>query len=142
MTGTWKGYYRHDIEFMRKETGFDKTGFTIKITAFDGKNFSGSVYEDIATGGMPETGKVTGRVEGKTINLKKMMPVQTLVHPQLGRIRNEHKKHSALYYSGTLNPENDYNGIWKFGIKIGFLFGFLPIPHRPATGTWSMKKID
>jgi len=139
MTGTWLGYYKYDNELHQKTIGFDKTNFTIIIQSFDGKNFKGIVNDDITTGGMKETGDIVGSVEGEKLSFQKFMPRETLFNPNGERITSD-KKHRTLYYSGILsNDKKEITGQWKFKIKIGFLFGLIPIPYRGGKGTWSMK---
>lgn len=142
MTGTWKGYYRYNTEWVREKSGFDRTVFTIEIAEFDGKNFSGTVNDDTNTGGMPETGKITGVINGNSISFQKFMPVHSVIHPELGHLKIPHEKHPTLYYEGKSDDKNKYTGNWKFKIKIGFILGILPVPYRPAKGTWAMEKVQ
>jgi hypothetical protein len=75
MIGHWKGHYTFEKEQIQKMIGFEKTYFEITIEKFDGVNFSGTVNDDIATGGMEETGKIIGKVENNKISFQKLMPI-------------------------------------------------------------------
>ena len=133
------GYYKYDNEHLQKAMGFDKTNFTITIQSFDGKNFKGIVNDDIASGGMKETGEIIGMIEDEKVSFQKFMPRESLLYPT-GERKTSDKKHPTLYYSGILsNDKKEITGQWKFKIRIGFLFGFIPIPYGSGKGTWTMR---
>lgn len=139
MTGTWLGYYKYDNANHQKAMGFDKTFFTIVIKTFDGKHFKGIVTDDVKSGGMEGTGEIVGETKEENIYFKKLMPRESLLYPN-GEIKYSDRKHSPLYYTGVISKDKkEISGIWKFKIKIAFLFGFVPIPYRPGKGTWSMS---
>lgn len=138
MKGTWTGYYRYNSKLTRKNTGFEKTGFTIHIETFDGTGFEGIVNDDVSTGGMKETGKIIGYVKNDTVHFRKLMPRSRMINPDGTRSEFD-KKHKVLYYTGVLSKDKTaISGKWKFKNTIGFLFGFIPIPYSPGCGTWSM----
>jgi len=138
MTGIWLGYYKFDKEVFQKASGFDKTFFTITIQSFNDNNFKGIVIEDIKSGGMEGTGEIIGKIEVGKIFFKKFMPKRLTLYPN-GERKYEDEKHPTLYYRGTFSKDKkEINGEWKFKIRIGLLFGFIPILHRPGKGSWSM----
>lgn len=138
MTGTWVGYYKYNKEYMQKSMGADKTNFTIIIHSFDGKKFNGVVSDEITSGGMEGEGKIFGIIDSNRVRFQKLMPKNTLIFKSGERITTD-RKHPTLYYSGTISPnETHMEGTWKFKWKIDFLFGIIPIPYKPGTGTWSM----
>ena len=140
MIGTWEGYYKYDNERIQNAVGFDKTNYTITIDSFDGINFQGKVNDDLATGGMKETGIIYGKFKDGEISFKKLMPKACLIVDLEGTRKETDKKHKPLYYSGTFSKDkNEFTGFWKFKYTIGLFFGFIPIPYRPAKGTWQMK---
>lgn len=140
MKGSWDGFYRYDRDRIREATGFEKTGFTIEIMVFDGINFEGTVNDDTATGGMAETGRIIGTISKNTIRFRKFMPVGSEINPD-GTSQKTGKKHKTIYYSGTLSEDGTIiNGQWKFRHSIALLFGIIPIPYSPGTGTWGMTK--
>lgn len=138
MTGTWLGYYQYDNADLQKAMGFDKTYFTIVIKSFDGNHFNGIVNDDIKTGGMEGTGEIVGEIRQGNVYFKKFMPGESLLYPN-GELKYSDRKHPTLYYTGVVSKDKkEISGVWKFKIKIEFLFGFIPIPYRSAKGTWSM----
>ncbi|KFF10095.1 hypothetical protein [Flavobacterium hydatis] len=139
MVGNWKGYYKFENERIQKAIGFEKTDFEIIIENFDGINFDGIVNDDIKTGGMEETGEITGKIVNNKISFKKMMPVHNQIDAK-GERKNIKGKHPVLYYYGTLSEnETEIIGTWKFKKTLGFLFGVIPVFYRPGNGTWKMN---
>jgi len=104
MKGNWEGYYRYDNNWIREAKGIKKTGFSIEIKAFDGNNFEGSVNDDVATGGMAETGRIIGTVSKNMIRFRKFMPVGSEIHPD-GSSRKTGREHKTIYYSGILSED-------------------------------------
>lgn len=138
MIGTWHGYYKYDNIDDQKASGFEKTFFTITISTFSRNEFKGTVVDDVKTGGMEGTGQIIGTVDGQTITFKKFMPKKSILYPN-GEQKYSEKKHPTLYYEGKLSSdEKEINGNWKFKTSVYFLFGFIPIPYRPGSGTWKM----
>ena len=139
MRGIWKGYYTYNNQRIQKAGGYEKTNLTITIDSFDGKIFKGTVQDDVSTGGMEEVGLIEGHVEESKVFLKKRMPKHRQIVDKKGTRKISDEKHPTLFYSGHLSGKNTSgSGKWKFEITIGFLFGFIPIPFRPASGTWNM----
>jgi hypothetical protein len=139
MVGHWKGYYKFEKERIQKMIGFEKTYFEITIEKFDGINFSGSVNDDITTGGMEETGKIIGKVEKDKISFQKLMPLNDQINLKGERIKTN-QKHPTLYYSGTFSENKTaIVGTWKFKRRIEFIFGIIPIPFNPGNGFWEMN---
>ena len=138
MLGTWKGHYQFDNQQIQKIKGFDKTNFKIVIEKFDGCNFEGKVFDDIETGGMSGEGEIIGTFKNTTISFTKQMPIQTLIDLKTGEKYQTDKKHAPLFYKGTKINSNQFVGEWKFKYKIYSIFGFIPIPYRPAKGKWEM----
>jgi hypothetical protein len=142
MLGNWNGYYKFENQRIQKAMGFEKTNFEIIIEKFDGINFDGIVNDDIKTGGMKETGKVTGKIVNNKVSFKKLMPINTQIDLK-GERKDLERKHPTLYYFGTLSENKaEIIGTWKFKRKIGFLFGIIPIFFRPGNGSWKMSLHD
>jgi len=140
MKVTWEGIYKFDNPRIQKMVGFDHTNYTIIIDNFD-TQFEGTVTDDISTGGMEGIGKIIGSLKGTSISFKKFMPVGDRFIDWEGNREKTNKKHSTLYYSGTLSANGkEASGSWTFGYKLGFLFGFIPLPYHGGKGTWSMQK--
>lgn len=140
MIGNWLGFYQYNRQDIQKIIGFEKTGFTIVIDFFDGEHFKGTVQDDVNTGGMKEMGIIIGSVDNNKVIFKKLMPKRDFIIDDKGSRQITDKKHPTLYYSGTFSMDkNQISGQWKFGYTIGLLWGFIPIPFRPAKGIWNMK---
>lgn len=139
MIGNWKGHYTYKNKQLQKIIGFEKTYFEITIEKFDGVNFSGTVHDDIATGGMKETGKIIGKVENDKISFQKSMPINDRISLKGERIKTN-QKHPTLYYFGTFSKnKTTIVGNWKFKRRIEFIFGIIPILFNPGKGDWEMN---
>jgi hypothetical protein len=88
---------------------------------------------------MKGTGNIFGKIDGNKINFQKVMPAGSILHTN-GYHEETGKVHSTLFYSGKLITEEEFEGKWKFRFKIAFLFGVIPFPYSPGSGTWSMKR--
>lgn len=141
MKGTWSGTYKYANQKLQAINGFPETGFTITIDAFDGEIFTGTVTDDIATGGMKGTGKITGILNGNVVRFTKQMPRESLIVNTKGDRRELDRPHPTLYYSGTLDTSGQtITGTWKFRKKLALLFAIIPIPYSLGKGTWTMQK--
>ncbi|KFF07191.1 hypothetical protein [Flavobacterium reichenbachii] len=140
MTGNWNGYYKFDNERIQNAMGFEKTNFTIVIDNYEGGNFQGKVNDDVATGGMKETGDIFGKVNKNAVSFKKLMPKNCVIDQNGNRATLE-KKHPVLYYKGTFSEDKtELSGKWFFKRRFFLLYGIIPILFSPGKGTWSMKK--
>ena len=99
MTGTWKGYYKFDNEKLQTSSGFEKTGFTLDITFFDGKKFKGTVLDDINSGGMQGEGQISGEIKNGQVSFQKQMPLYTIIFKN-GTKQTLDRKHPIIYYFG------------------------------------------
>jgi hypothetical protein len=139
MIGSWKGIYRFDNENIQKIRGYDETEFEIIIEKFDGKSFTGKVFDDEKTGGMKGTGEIVGNVENNQIYFEKAMPLNCQINSK--GLEYSEKRHPTIYYYGKLSDNGEkFEGIWKFKKKLGFLFYIIPIIYRPGKGTWKMEQ--
>ena len=137
--GSWNGYYSFSNQEINKARGFDNTNFEIIISTLNANEFTGTVQDDLNTGGTQGIGEVAGKVEGDKIEFVKRMPIMTLLVDKKGTIKTMNKKHRPIYYSGQfLSDKKTISGTWKF--KFGFIwFGIIPVPIIPAKGTWTMS---
>ncbi len=138
MIGTWNGNYKFDNQKIQKVIGFEKTNFKIIIDKFDGINFEGTVTDDLETGGMYGEGEIKGKIKDSKITFIKQMPIESLIDVKTGKHYQTTKKHSPIYYSGTIINSNTIVGEWKFRYKLYLLFGILPFLFRPGKGKWEM----
>jgi len=138
MVGTWKGHYKYHNQKARQITGFDQTNFTILIHSFDGKHFRGTVTDDLNSGGMEGEGQITGEMNNIKISFRKLMPRRTVLFKDGKKVLD--RKHPTLYYTGTISQDKKkVVGNWKIKWQIFFLFGIIPFPFKPTTGTWEMN---
>src|ERR1700753_236375 len=100
--GNWKGQYKYDNKIHERLLGFEATNFQIDITDINDKQFTGSVFDDVATGGMDGVGKIVGEVIGNKIEFVKQMPVMMMIDTK-GTRRTLNKKHRDIYYTGTFS---------------------------------------
>jgi hypothetical protein len=136
--GTWKGQYKYDSKAVQQTKGVEATNFVIDITDIHKENFTGTVEDDLATGGTEGIGKITGRAVGTYVEFIKQMPIMTTINPKTGVTKTYNKKHMPIKYTGTLSADGKtITGVWKF--KVGFiLMGIIRIMGVSITGTWTM----
>lgn len=136
--GIWKGQYKYDNKVHQKHKGVDATNFEINITTVDNNHFSGTVEDDLITGGTEGIGEITGVVTGKLVEFIKQMPVKTILNPHTGERKTYNKKHPKIYYTGMMSEDGkSITGKWKFKpgvivLAIMLLFGV------KNSGTWTM----
>lgn len=136
--GHWKGHYSFSDERMNKIRGFARTNFEIDILKVENNAFSGTVKDDLDTGGTEGIGEVNGKVKGDLIEFVKRMPVMTLLVDKKGNRKTFNRKHRPIYYTGTFSPDGKtIMGSWKF--RFGFIWiGIVPVPVRASKGVWMM----
>jgi hypothetical protein len=136
MKGHYKGYYEYDKHGIQKNVPHGVTFFFVDITETDGKKFTGTIQDDIFTGGTPGIGTISGELKGDKITFIKQMPVATFLVD--GQMKNFDKNHPEIYYTG-IRTERKFAGTWK--IKFGFFrVGLLLLLGARTTGTWEMEK--
>lgn len=137
MLGKWTGTYKYLSKRLPENLRNRETKFEIDIIEFDGNYFTGIVQDDLSTGGMRGTGKITGVVKNGRMKFIKEMPIQSVYLPDGTRIEQD-KPHRKIYYTGKFR--GDYiKGIWKFKFGIGIIKNRLAIFPR-SIGSWEMKK--
>jgi hypothetical protein len=146
-TGTWIGYYQYNNVKMEQRRGVEQTGFTIEILTISNDEFTGTVTDDLATGGMNGVGTITGKIIANGITFVKQMPKMLLIHPD-GHHEERTEAHQPLYYTGVFEDDGrTVSGEWTFKTSF-FLKIFLYIIGMSGanSGTWSMRmsedKID
>ncbi|WP_341900445.1 hypothetical protein [Fluviicola taffensis] len=137
MIGIWNGAYQHQSKRIPEDRRNQQTRFRIEITLFDGSNFSGTVEDDLKTGGTRGNGIIEGRLKGNQIEFIKKMPVHTSLDRKGNRIE-EQKPHRNIYYSGELK-NNLVKGTWKFKFGIG-KFNDKWALFPAVKGVWEMAK--
>lgn len=137
MIGVWNGTYWFSCN-VSETLKNRKTNFELVIEDFTKTKISGTVSDDLETGGTRGIGTFSGSVKGNKIKFTKRMPVKTWVLPDGTRIE-ENKPHNPIYYTGTINPETGLiKGTWK--IKMGIYFAKGQLVFHPGTkGAWEIK---
>lgn len=139
--GKWDGFYAYDAPRIKKTTGFGQTFFTIEINETNGCKFSGTVQDDVATGGMEELGIIEGELDGGIVFFRKRMPVNSAVL-QDGRRIKRNRPHPVIHYRGEYFPiEKKMQGVWKIKGRIFFHDRKLYVSRR-CTGTWEMTLVN
>src|SRR3569833_385539 len=103
--GKWEGTYSYNNRVHQELKGVEGTKFEINITALDNGNFTGTVQDDLATGGTEGIGEITGHVNGNQIHFVKQMPVMTVLALRDGSRKTYNKKHRKIYYKGTFSVD-------------------------------------
>jgi hypothetical protein len=136
--GSWKGLYKYNNKVHLELKGVEGTKFEIDITKIDNDHFTGTVQDDLATGGTEGVGEISGHVTSNQVYFVKQMPVLTTLNPRDGTRKTFNKKHRKIYYTGTFSDDGKtISGEWKF--KAGFtLVGLLLIIGSANKGIWTM----
>jgi len=136
--GTWKGLYKYNNKIHHELKGVEGTKFEIDIREITDDRFSGTVQDDLITGGTEGVGEITGHVTGNEVHFVKQMPVLTILKPRDGVRKTYNKKHRKIYYTGTFSDDGKtISGQWTF--KAGFALAGLSLIFGLANkGTWTM----
>ncbi|AEA43511.1 hypothetical protein [Fluviicola taffensis] len=137
MTGKWTGIYQHESKRIPENRRNQQTRFKIEITQFDGKNFSGTIEDDLETGGTRGTGIIEGKIKGNQLRFIKKMPIQTSLDKN-GNIIEEQKPHRSIFYTGIIQNDT-VKGLWRFKFGIGIFQGKFAI-FPSIKGSWEMTK--
>lgn len=141
LAGTWHGMYTYDqhINLIPKERR--SVSFTISIAAVTGNQFTGTVQDDLATGGTPGIGKVTGTFTRHTLTFDKQMPINSMIDEQGNSVNDESKPHPAIRYSGSFSRNKQYvTGEWRFKKKKLIWRGLVPYWVTLGDGQFTMEK--
>lgn len=138
--GKRAGQYSFNNLKITKARGFEKTNFEIEILTIKNNSFTGTVQDDLLTGGMEGVGEIKGAVKGNRIDFVKLMPIMTLIVVKNGTRQTYNKKHRPIFYTGLFSSDGQtVSGTWRF--KLGVIwFGIVPILRLPSNGTWTMKR--
>jgi len=99
MIGAWKGKYKYSVR--QSSELYDKeVEFLLKITEFDGENFTGTVQDNDHDYGTRGVGTIIGKINNNSIEFIKQMPIKTMVSMNGKRLENEKEKHPPIYYTG------------------------------------------
>lgn len=138
MVGKWKGTYRYSSKRIPEEIRNREVKFEMEICDFDGTVFTGTIHDDVETGGMRGVGRISGTIRNGKVEFVKEMPMQAVYLPDGSKVE-ENKPHRKIYYAGSL-VDNHAEGRWKFKWGIGKVQNRWAIFPR-STGTWNMKKM-
>ncbi len=139
MKGKWIGTYwfSGNVPDILKDR---QTEFELIVDNYSDSKISGSISDNVETGGTKGIGTFTGTVKGCKIRFIKKMPTRTSILPDGTRIEEE-KPHRPICYNGIINSETGLiQGTWKFKMGVGFIKGRLAF--YPATkGKWEMRRV-
>nr|WP_321225393.1 hypothetical protein [uncultured Psychroserpens sp.] len=142
MKGIWKGMYQYAIPDEFKDDRMVDVEFTITIDSVTGKTFSGTVKDDILTGGTPGTGIIQGTFDNDTVTFTKNMPISSIIDEDGNHLNDPNKKHSTLIYKGQFSRSKQIiTGTWKFKKKALYWKGIIPQLVSRGTGTFVMSKV-
>mgnify|MGYP003441034091 CR=1 FL=1 len=135
MLHIWKGTYEYAGKRLPDRLKKAKVSFDIHVSFENETHFTGTITEDLATGGMKGTGTIKGKIKGNKIAFIKQMPFTT-VYTNDGTRLEETNAHRKLYYTG-IKTEHGFQGEWKFRI------GFRRIKNKwfffpPSKGKWEV----
>lgn len=141
MTGKWQGTYEYNRPAGYENAQLTPVAFIIEIVASSNGSFTGTVEDNLETGGTPGVGQINGTVIDGSVVFEKNMPVHGLYFPNGARIVNPDKKHPTILYTGKLEQDQFIHGTWKFKKPKFRWFGLLPWWYEGGSGTFRMEKI-
>jgi hypothetical protein len=136
--GNWQGEYWYSTDEMKSLRGDKKTKFRINIYEHNGINISGTVEDDLSTGGTRGIGAIVGSINELQIEFIKAMPIQTAYLGD-GNLLEDEGRQMNIRYSGKIDIfSGEVTGSWIIVMDeidaIQYPAGFLP-----TEGFWKMK---
>lgn len=141
MMGTWNGSYTYDMPEEYKDEKTQKVEFKIIIKSIHKNQFTGTVEDNILTGGTPGVGSIIGNFDDYELTFEKNMPIYTRIERNGSHTIDKNKKHPAIIYSGEFSRNKRIvTGSWIFKKKVLIWKGIIPYWIYPAAGFFSMEK--
>lgn len=139
MKGSYKGKYWYKGE-VNAPLANRITEFELSIESYSNSRITGSISDNLETGGTKGIGSLTGKVKGSKLRFVKRMPIRTAVDKDGNRIE-ENKPHKPIYYEGEIDERSGLiKGSWKLKGRIGFIQGRIAI-YKTTKGEWEMRKV-
>nr|WP_321229785.1 hypothetical protein [uncultured Psychroserpens sp.] len=139
--GIWNGTYQYAPRDEFKDDKMIDVNFTITIDNVKKNTFTGTVKDDLSTGGTPGTGIIKGKFDNDRMYFTKKMPISSTIDETGKRNNNTNKKHPTLIYEGAFSRSKQIiTGTWKFKTKALYFKGFIPYLFSRGTGTFVMSK--
>jgi len=137
--GIWNGHYDYGERIRKRVSRLTSTKFTIEIIETADRRFTGTVQDDLTTGGTEGIGKIEGTINSNKIKFIKRMPVMTLIVDKNGARKVLKKRHPSIYYSGIFSADKRIvTGEWHFKARILWM-GYFPRFVTRQSGTWTMS---
>jgi len=141
LEGTWKGTYQYNIHEELIDEQLKEVEFTIVIDKLKGISFSGTVEDNLETGGTPGKGIIKGKINNDQIQFNKEMPVHASINEKGERIINQNKKHHTIIYKGEFSrSKKSIHGYWEFKKRVWLWKGIIPYRVSLGNGTFTMHK--
>ncbi|MEM5565931.1 hypothetical protein WNY78_12490 [Psychroserpens sp. AS72] len=139
--GNWNGSYQYAIPDEFIDDRMIDVEFSITFNKVKGNTFTGTVKDDLSTGGTPGTGIIKGKFDNDTIYFTKNMPISATIDDTGKHFVDTNKKHPTLVYNGQFSRNKQIiSGTWKFKSKALYFKGFIPRLVSRGTGTFVMNK--
>ncbi len=141
LVGHWQGSYDYDLPEEYKDEKTQNVNFIIDITETTGVQFSGTVEDDLSTGGTPGRGEIKGDYDNYIVKFEKLMPISAKIDINGNHVINENKKHKTLIYKGEFSRDKkSISGTWRFKKKVLTWRGIIPFWGIPGSGRFTMTK--
>ncbi|SFU55527.1 hypothetical protein SAMN05216480_10741 [Pustulibacterium marinum] len=116
-----------------------RTNFQLELEATNDLKFTGTVEDDVTTGGTPGIGNIEGEWKKNTIVFVKQMPVFTHFNSD-GSMVTGRPPHQPIYYKGNVDTvTGNIRGTWKVKFSVSFSKGRLWILPS-VKGEWEMRQ--
>ena len=139
--GVWSGTYQYNLPEELKDEKLKNVNFTLTTEKTEGNIFTGTVKDDLKTGGTPGVGIIKGKIRDNGIVFYKDMPISATINEKGEHIINENKKHSTIIYEGSFSRNKKIvSGTWRFKKRILFWKGIIPYRVSLGNGTFVMTK--
>jgi hypothetical protein len=144
--GVWTGEYRYD-----PEVAGPTVTFTLHLTQGWVGRISGEVFD--GPGGMPEAGRIVGRLRGSRLTFLKLMPVAHILANGGTRILSEyaaeaghdmaaHAPHPPIAYEGVVSKDGTAAaGTWRVDdFIVALADGVRALRFSGYNGSWVARR--
>ncbi len=146
ISGIWTGEYRYD-----PEVAGPTVTFTLVLTQGWIGRISGEVQD--GPGGMPEAGRIAGRLRGSRMTFRKLMPVARILSGGGTRVLSEYAAeaghdmpalapHPPIVYEGVLSEDGTAAaGTWRVDdFVVGLADGMRALRFPGFSGSWVARR--
>lgn len=143
MKGIWNGTYTYNVPDEYKDDRLIEVKFRIEVLEVKKNIFSGTVKDDLESGGTSGIGTISGSCTETEIKYIKQMPIYAYIDKEGNHLTNPKRKHLPIIYEGSFSRSKKHiTGIWKFKKKRLVFINLIPRLITNGSGHFTMTKED